>query len=796
MGIAGLAASEVAPAAQDNGFPHVTGECLVAPDVFAVIIEAGKVVPGRVVHYTPEPGDVLTTKQEDNRDVIILNRGGKAVGEVVGSGSKRDIIIPESYTGQDLTLDGADQAANYTLRSSDDANYSAGVHPLEVHRKTKPIDYSWARPPARHTIFLKLPIPFVEGKTYALECGRLNLQGGIPSYHNTSRTIHSLAVHTSQIGYRVDDPFKRGYLSIWLGTASSPGANGVCSYPARLKFALLDDATGAEAFSGIAEVAKLAGDKEFMFKEMNFNGTDVLRMDFSGFSKAGRYRLYVDGIGCGYPFSIDKGGDTWDHAFHVQMRGFYHQRSGIALGPPYTTYIRPRDHHPDDGVPILKSNWAASIWAGKEDNIWQGLKDNATTEKVTNAWGGYHDAGDWNPRRVTHMRATIAQLEIADLFPDYAAHLKLNIPQDYKVPDLFNEALFEIDCFRRMQTSDGGIGYGIETDGDPAGATVSWHTKILPVYVAAPDAGNSWYYAAVAARAARLLQRYDEKLAKVYADSAGKAMAYAEKEFSRQAKELEKSAADLKWEIRDSRNLAAIEMLRLTGDRHWHELFLENTVLTHDNPNLFDWGKATQSDAAFAYAVTDPKLIDPELRRHAIQGLERQAKMAIAYADGNAFDIVCENKYQPMFMGFFSTPFCGHVVLRAYHLTGNVKYLEAGIRACQFSSGANPENLVFTTGLGANPIRHPLKLDSRTTGQPAPEGITVYGIEDHVNYPTTGSYWILGSLDTVMSPKYLGWPVTESYCDTYLFVMQNEFTTDVWHETTWTWGYLAARPAK
>ena len=96
---------------------------------------------------------------------------------------------------------------------------------------------------------------------------------------------------------------------------------------------------------------------------MNFNGTDVLRMDFSRFSTPGRYRLYVEGIGCGYPFEIGPG--TWDHAFRVQMRGFYHQRSGIALGPPYTTYVKPRDHHPDDGVPVFLSKYAEPIWSGR-----------------------------------------------------------------------------------------------------------------------------------------------------------------------------------------------------------------------------------------------------------------------------------------------------------------------------------------------------------------------------------------------------------------------------------------------
>ncbi|MBA3708923.1 MAG: glycoside hydrolase family 9 protein [Planctomycetes bacterium] len=796
-----LACQALAAAGEASSAPRVTGTCLVAPDIIALTIEAGSVIPGSVTDYQKRAGDTIDRKTDGGTETLTLMRNGVACGEIVGVGDRRQLITPASQSGKELDTVVADRAGTYTVSSADDPAFTNGIHPRAVSRKSKPIDYAWRKPPARHVLFLRMPIPLTEGRTYRIGCAGLGAQPSEVVFRNETRSIRSLAVHTTQIGYRADDPFKRGYLSIWLGWEAGAASDnqGAYSYPAGLRFQLLDDATGAEAFSGAVEMARRAGEAEAMFKPANYNGTDVLRMDFSQFTKPGRYRLHVDGIGCGHPFVIDDGAATWEHAFVVQMRGFLHQRSGIALGPPFTTFIKPRDHHPDDGVEILRSTWAAGIWsddAGDEHHLQQGLKDHATNERVTNAWGGYHDAGDWNPRRVSHLRATMAQLEIADLFPDFAARVALNIPRDHRIPDLFNEVLFEIDCFRRTQTAEGGVGYGLETVGDPSGNTVSWHTTVLPVYLAAPDPGNSWYYTAVCARAARLLRRHDAKLAEVYAESAARAMAWAEAEFARQARERKRTAAELAWTARDSRNLAAVEMLRLTRDRRWHDLFLLDTVLTTDTPALFDYMKASQSDAAFAYAVADTALTDPVVRARAVTGLEMLADSAKAYADGNAFDIVCDNRYRPMFMGFYSTPHCGHVALRAYHLTGEVRHLETGVRACQFSSGANPDNLVFTTGLGSNPIRHPLHLDSRISGQQAPEGLTVYGIEDHVNRPCTWAYWILPAIDSVMSPGYLKWPLSESYTDTYLFIPVNEFTTDIWDESVWTWGYLAARPTR
>lgn len=789
---------DITPMARTERSPDVAGICLVAPDVLALTIESGQWTLGNIQDYAPQAGDVLTPSKRGNGlveiEVVMLKRGGKEVGEVIDFGGKRQCVTVPTYQGDLLQTDLADHARCYTISSTEDPAYAARAHPADVHRKTKPIAGSqWTGQVLRHTLFLHLPKPLLEGKTYQIDCGPLNVKTPLLTFRNAPQATRSPAIHTTQIGYRADDPFKRGYLSIWLGVSAWTGTSGAFRYPAGLKFHLLDDASGKVVYSGSVELAKAANEAEPMFlnsalgakSDINYNGTDVYRMDFSSFTTPGHYRLYVEGIGCGYPFAI--GPETWDHAFWVQMRGYYHQRSGIPQAPPYSTFVKPRDHHFDD-VPVILTKYTFPIWNGeKSADLWEGLKSMATDQRMTNGWGGYHDAGDWNPRRVSHMQATMAQLEIADLFPAYVEKVKLNIPQDYKIPDVLNEALFEIDCFRRMQTPDGGVGWGLETAGDPIGRATSWLSRVLPVYECSPEAGSTWFYASVAARAAHVLKRTDAKLAAIYEDSARKAMIWAEADFARQCREKGRTCDDLKWTVRDTRNLAAVEMLRLTGDQHWHDVFMENTILTNDNPTIYAYGKAIQEDAAFAYAIADEKLTDPIIRKRAIQGLERQATIAAAYADGNAFDMVSQDKGRPLFMGQYSTPRDAHVVLRAYHLTGKPEYLVAGLRASQFSSGANPENLVETTGLGSNSIKHPMWLDAPLSGQPTPEGITVYGIDD----------WHLGGDQGVanMSPPYLKWPVTESYTDTGGVVIVNEFTVDqVWTYTTWAWGYLAARP--
>ena len=415
------------------------------------------------------------------------------------------------------------------------------------------------------------------------------------------------------------------------------------------------------------------------------------------------------------------------------------------------------------------------------------------TGRPANGWGGYQDAGDWNPRRVTHMRVTMPQLEVFDLFPQTFAPLKLNIPPRPGVPDLLTEAIFEFECFHRLQQKDGGVGFGLETQGDPKDGEVSW-LQSMPVYALSPDYSSSWYYAMAGARLAFLLRKYDPKLASVYQKSAATAFEWAEKDFARdQAAGLTAKRSSV-WEAKDTRNAAALELYRLTGAPKWHAIFLENTVLTEKAPDLFQWGKAVQRDQAFLYARLPKNQGDAALKKKATTAICVLAQHALAYAENNAFNLTTPDKGKPMFLGFYTTPDATDLI-HAHYLTGESKYLAGAVQATQFQSGANPSNLVYTSGLGANPVKHPFKLDARRTGQSPPEGLTPYG---NVDLSAWGNQaWIIWPITYFLSknttPDPYAWPTSEAYWDLGGWPALNEFTVDAWAPNISVWGYLAAR---
>ena len=84
------------------------------------------------------------------------------------------------------------------------------------------------------------------------------------------------------------------------------------------------------------------------------------------------------------------------------------------------------------------------------------------------------------------------------------------------------------------------------------------------------------------------------------------------------------------------------------------------------------------------------------------------------------------------YVGYYSVPetALGAILPRAHFLTGKDEYLRAALAAAQFSSGANPMNMTFTTGVGHDYPHQPLHVDSQHAGIDLPEGITVYGMSD------------------------------------------------------------------
>lgn len=750
---------------------------LVKPDILAIRIDAGQVIPAQQAPYQAQLGDQVENPRPISDDWV--KRLGKPIGALVGR-DRRTFFNFDRVTGARLDTQWADRQTSYRISSREDSNYRAGTAPSSVFRKSKPTNMArieqWKFDfPLAHVLYLKLPQALKPGQTYQIDFPGGNVSS--VSFKYQPNVTRSEAVQVSHLGFRPDDPAKVAFLSTWMGNG------GKVTYPNGLSFSVVDEKTSRTVYQGKTRLSRPAGQPEDP-RGRDYTLTDVHAMDFTNLRSPGRYRVCVDQVGCSLPFEINQ--NVWQRAFYTSVRGLYHQRSGIELNAPFTSFKRGRSLHPEDGAVVYQANipiTEVDQGLGKE-GFTKALSRTKTRKTLPNAWGGYHDAGDWD-RRIQHVEVSRLLLELAELFPQYFDRINLNLPEsNNNLPDLIDEALWNVDFFTRLQSPDGGVRGGIQSEIDPRYGEGSWQES-APILAYAPDPWSSYLHAGAAARAAHLLKTRDPKRAARYRDSALRAMAYAERESAK--------SASPRWQIRDARNLAAVELFRLTGDVRWHQIFLQTTLFKDPKQETNVWDQQDQRDAAFVYARLPQAQVNATVRQNAVKAIVREANAIAALTNTTAFKWAKNHPFEPVGWGGGLGAPKAVAMLRAHALTGNPQYIRASVLSSQFALGANPDNMTYTTGLGHRSPQHPLLVDQRVSAQAPPPGITLYGPFDPAFF---GDDWAIKLYGDVMFPDPQAWPAVESYTDIFLFPMASEFTVQQSiAPTAYIWGYLAARTA-
>ncbi len=558
-----------------DGQPTIAHLGLVQPDLLSITIVEGRNVRSPMQPYSAQPGDEMETP-EKSYDAIKLRRGGQIVG-VFTDAEKTWWRPNDVFQGRLIDPASLNDMANYQITTGSPPT-KAVVE--SVSRKSTPLGYgviNQGQAPFENIVFLRLDRPLPRGETFRVACRWPELkQPGqfIELSHDFQNIPHqnrSIAVHVNQLGYHPGDPVKTAYLSCWTG--DGPDGGNVRYEAGELGFAILDADTRTPVTFGDRKTGKVqlrrsrdqTEDTSWHYyaytdtapERYNASKVDVYDMDFSELTRPGRYVLYVENIGTSYPFVLQP--DVWQQAFEHGIHGLYHQRSGIELDGRFG-YARPQTFHPDP----VKKPWdnpltdrveamtvrPQTIHGSKlvrftypQDKVFEdiGRTDAICYEgnqKVeVPVWGGYMDAGDWD-RHEMHLTPSYDLLDLADHFPAYFDDLDLNLPPSSDVlpddrydgvdlPDILDEALFTVDYFRRLQQPGGGVRSGMESTDHPKQAQPSWQEE-LDVYAYAADPKASYLYAAVAAKAAKVLARYDAELSAMFSQSATRAFDWTE----------------------------------------------------------------------------------------------------------------------------------------------------------------------------------------------------------------------------------------------------------------------------
>jgi endoglucanase len=180
------------------------------------------------------------------------------------------------------------------------------------------------------------------------------------------------------------------------------------------------------------------------------------------------------------------------HALNTgAIKSYYYQRASMPLLPAYAGQWHRPAGHPDTMVYIHASA------------LDKGHKEGA----VISSPGGWYDAGDYN-KYIVNSGITMGTLFTAyEDFPAYYDTLQLNIPEsNNEVPDIVDEAMYNLRWMLSMQDTDGGV-FTKCTNAAFDGMVMPGVTKSKR-YVVQKSTAATLDFAAVTAQAYRVMQNF------------------------------------------------------------------------------------------------------------------------------------------------------------------------------------------------------------------------------------------------------------------------------------------------
>ena len=463
------------------------------------------------------------------------------------------------------------------------------------------------------------------------------------------------------------------------------------------EFVITDFTTGAEVYKGKTSEAK----------EWQFSGTKVRTADFSDFNKEGIYTIMSNGTGGSNPFVIGDG--LYQDLIKASMKTFYLARAGEEIKSEFAgKYARPAAH-PDTKVKIHKS---AAGPKRKEGDI-------------ISSPGGWYDAGDYNKYVVNSSITLWELLHACELYPDYVNKLKLNIPEsENDLPDLIDEILVNLKWMLTMQDPDDGGVYSKLT-------SLNFCGFIMPQdddserYVVQKTTAATLDFVATMCKAERVLRNYPqlEEFCGVLQTAYMRAYNWAVKNNNilyRQPEDVRTGQYN-DDRIGDEWTWACIEFFisyedELPMERQPKD-FYRFSVPCWDSTSTMAAISLLNNKKACAFMEQHEK----ELLDYITDGFFKLADELLATYEQSAYKVPLN------VFPWGSNSECanrGIVLMTAYRVTGNQKYLEAAQAAFHYILGRNPLDYCYVTGFGSKSPKDP--HDRRSVADSIPDPAAGY----------------------------------------------------------------------
>ncbi|MHB1922220.1 MAG: glycoside hydrolase family 9 protein [Chitinophagaceae bacterium] len=522
-----------------------------------------------------------------------------------------------------------------------------------------------------------------------------------------------------------------------LPDSSSIFLNQIGFFPGGPKMAVVEGDQGGTFYI----IQKRTGDTSWkgILKgpfEDQFSHHTTFIADFSPFKKPGYYRVDIPGKGYSYSFPIQ------NNVLHFLaigvLKGYYFLRCSSPIIEKYAGKWARKEGHPDTLVAIHPSAASAGRPAGS----------------FISSPGGWYDAGDYNKYIVNSGITMGTLMGLYEDFPKYCTSLVTHIPpQPPQVPDLLREILWNLRWMLTMQDPvDGGVYHKLTNA--QFGGMIMPEDAVTQRYVVEKSTAATLDFAAVMAQASRIFVHFPRALPGL-ADSCQraslKAWAWATKNpkvYYRQNKMNEQFKPEIltgSYEdnhLRDEWIWAASELYITTRNPFFYHAV---NLFPDSNLPLPSWNQVRllgyYSLLRYSNQLAPFSDLDMnELKKRLIN----KADSLLAGIHQQAFQSVMGKSVHDFIWGSNSVAANeGILLVQAYMISHNRKYMDAAISNLDYLLGKNPTGYSFVTGFGRKTPMHPHHRPSQADGirDPVP-GLMVAGPnpgeQDHcTSYPTT-----------------------------------------------------------
>ncbi len=562
-------------------------------------------------------------------------------------------------------------------------------------------------------LYLKLtePLPDNSKVTVTNPAGNLWTDPETRFEAENSEDRFSPAIHVNQAGYPVGYP-KRFRVGYYLG---SLGELPVDKTPI---FTLRRVPDGKVVYGGT-----LTPSRERDLRPKGYQ--DVLVGVFTQFNEPGEYVVEVPGLGRSYPFYLG------DHYFTGLARtyslGLLHQRCGVAISPPFSQFTHGACHTTPASVPTDDFKAAKESLSGMSENFRDNPDHTAPQLKSPSSSlypfvrqgqvdvsGGHHDAGDYSKYTINSAQLIHALTLAADAFPGAADLDGLDLPESGDgQSDLIQIAAHEARFLSKMQDDDGGFYFLVYPKDRP------YELEVTPEH-GDPQVVFPKNTSATAAATAALAQIGSSPAFRALdPDAADKFLHQARKgwEFLMRAREAygEQGAyqkishyGDAHMD-RDEIAWAAAELFLATGESDYQDYLLGHFQPRAESTHLWGWVSLHEGygNAIRSYALANPEIRPAAGKRNqgflkaCLAELWRKGSDLEKWSQDSAYGLsypTPSKEAKTAGWHFATADMFDAVCTNVARESGQLN--DAILANLEYELGANPDNVVFLTGLG------------------------------------------------------------------------------------------------